>query len=293
MLSVKQVNIYYGRKKAVQNISFDIQPGEIVGLVGPNGAGKTTIMKTLLGLTKFDGEIDFEGQRITVTHHDVLTKVGALIEQPAIYPFLSGYENLKLYSIDNQDLERLITRLRMKSYIKRKAKDYSVGMKQKLGIALALLNHPQFVILDEPMNGLDVEATILVRKIIRDYAASGTAFLISSHVLSELQKIMTSVLIINNGQIIMDSPMARFSAANKDHIMLKTTEMPKTKEIIHDWLVEDFKTPGYLVIKRQDVLKIEQQLAKQDIWVLELKPFTFNFEQMIVNILRQKRGERS
>lgn len=293
MLNVKQVNIYYGRRKAVKDVSFGIQAGEIVGLVGPNGAGKTTIMKTLLGLTKFDGEINFDGQKITANHHDVLTKVGALIEQPAIYPFLSGYENLQLYSTDDQDIDELVTRLGMKSYIQRKAKDYSVGMKQKLGIALALLNHPQFVILDEPMNGLDVEATILIRKIIRDYASHGTAFLISSHVLSELQKIMTSVLIINNGQIIMDSPMVRFAEANRKLLMLKTTDMPQTGTIIHNLLVNAPKAPGYLVIKRQDALKIEQQLAKQGIWVLELKPFTFNFEQTIVDILRQKRGEQS
>ena len=100
-------------------------------------------------------------------------------------------------------MDKLINRLGMKDYIDRKAKDYSVGMKQKLGIALALLNNPQLVILDEPMNGLDIEATILIRKLIHEYAARGTAFLISSHVLSELQKVMTSVIIINHGRIII------------------------------------------------------------------------------------------
>lgn len=162
MLRVSNVDIYYGRKKAVSNVSFSIKPGEIVGLIGPNGAGKTTIMKTLLGLTKFNGQIRFNGQPITESNHRVLVNVGALIEEPAIYPFLSGKQNLQLYSHNTSNLNKLIERLGMTSYIDRRSKEYSVGMKQKLGIALAFLNNPQLIILDEPMNGLDVEATILI-----------------------------------------------------------------------------------------------------------------------------------
>ena len=138
MLKVNHVNIYYGRKKAVSDVSFAIHPGEIVGLIGPNGAGKTTIMKTLLGLTKFNGEISFNDQTISENNHKALGSVGALIEQPAIYPFLSGLQNLQLYSRDQNELNNLVKRLGMSSYIKQKSKGYSVGMKQKLGIALAL-----------------------------------------------------------------------------------------------------------------------------------------------------------
>lgn len=186
MLSVSHLNVYYGRKQAINDVSFTIKSGEIVGLIGPNGAGKTTIMKTLLGLTKFTGIVSFNQQRITASSHQALQEVGALIENPAVYPFLSGRANLALYSRDHSDLDQLIEKLGMTAYIDRLAKAYSIGMKQKLGIALALLNHPQLVILDEPMNGLDIEATILIRKIIAEYAAQGTAFIISSHVLSEL-----------------------------------------------------------------------------------------------------------
>lgn len=293
MLTVKNVDIYYGRHKAVSNVSFTIQPGEIVGLIGPNGAGKTTIMKTLLGLTKFDGEIQFNGRRITENQHDALQQVGALIEQPAIYPFLSGWDNLKLYAHDEQALTQLVDRLGMRSYIQRKSKEYSVGMKQKLGIALALLDHPKLVILDEPMNGLDVEATILIRKIIKEYAAKGTAFLISSHVLSELQKVMTSVVIINNGRMIMRTSVDQFKHRDRNYLMLQTSDMAASKSLIQDYLASDKHLPGYFVIRNQDNDRVQKVLNQHHIWLTELQPYGPTFEQAIVKILRQKRGDQS
>lgn len=292
MLKVNNVDIYYGRKKAVEDVSFTIQPGEIVGLIGPNGAGKTTIMKTLLGLTKFNGQVSFDGQAITENQHQVLSHVGALIEQPAIYPFLSGLENLQLYSHDSKDLYHLVSRLGMTTYIKRRARDYSVGMKQKLGIALALLNHPQLVILDEPMNGLDVEATILIRKIIKDYASQGTAFLISSHVLSELQKVMTSVIIINNGHLIMNTTVAKFQERDRQ-LLLKVDQMTAAQTVLKDYLQADKGVPGYLTISRQDNAKVQELLAAHHLTIEELRPGGPSFEQAIVHILRQKRGGQS
>ena len=170
MLKAENLNVYYGNKKVISNASFDISPGEIVGLIGPNGAGKSTIMKTLLGLTKFTGKVLLNNKNILTQHQEISNKVGALIEGPAAYPFLSGKENLELYSNDESDMDNLIRLLKMEPYIDQRVKNYSIGMKEKLGIALALLNNPEFVILDEPMNGLDIDSTILVRKIIKEYS---------------------------------------------------------------------------------------------------------------------------
>lgn len=292
MLKVNHVNIYYGRKKAVSDVSFAIHPGEIVGLIGPNGAGKTTIMKTLLGLTKFNGEISFNDQTISENNHKALGSVGALIEQPAIYPFLSGLQNLQLYSRDQNDLNNLVKRLGMSSYIKQKSKGYSVGMKQKLGIALALLNHPQFVILDEPMNGLDVEATILIRQIIKEYSSNGTAFLISSHVLSELQKVMTSIIIINNGRVILNTSVDKFNQQSKSMLMLKTTNMDKSRQLISNYLVPEKHNSSSLIIKNEDSIAVQRLLSENQIWLTELKPFGLTFEQAIVDILRKRRGDK-
>ena len=292
MLKVNHVNIYYGRKKAVSDVSFAIHPGEIVGLIGPNGAGKTTIMKTLLGLTKFNGEISFNDQTISENNHKALGSVGALIEQPAIYPFLSGLQNLQLYSRDQNELNNLVKRLGMSSYIKQKSKGYSVGIKQKLGIALALLNHPQFVILDEPMNGLDVEATILIRQIIKEYSSNGTAFLISSHVLSELQKVMTSIIIINNGRVILNTSVDKFNQQSKSMLMFKTTNMAKSRQLLNNYLVPDKHNSSSLIIKNEDSITVQQLLSENQIWLTELKPFGLTFEQAIVDILRKRRGDK-
>ena len=249
-------------------------------------------MKTLLGLTKFNGEISFNDQIISENNHKALGSVGSLIEQPAIYPFLSGLQNLQLYSRDQNDLNNLVKRLGMSSYIKQKSKGYSVGMKQKLGIALALLNHPQFVILDEPMNGLDVEATILIRQIIKEYSSNGTAFLISSHVLSELQKVMTSIIIINNGRVILNTSVDKFNQQSKSMLMFKTTNMDKSRQLISNYLVSDKHNSSSLIIKNEDSIAVQQLLSENQIWLTELKPFGLTFEQAIVDILRKRRGDK-
>ena len=262
MLTVKNLNIFYGRKQIIENASFSIKPGEIVGLIGPNGAGKTTIMKTLLGLTKFPGSITFNNQPITANNHKALQNVGALIENPAIYPFLSGKDNLSLYSTDKGEVAELITKLQMNSYIERQAKSYSIGMKQKLGIALALLNHPQFVILDEPMNGLDIETTILIRKIIHEYAHKGTEFLISSHVLSELLKVMTSVIILNQGHIIMDVPVSQFQERDSQQYRLVTTDNQAALKLLTANSITVIPTSTGLIVNKDALSQIQQILFK-------------------------------
>lgn len=292
MLNVDSLNIYYGRKNVIKNASFHIAPGEIVGLIGPNGAGKTTIMKTLLGLTKFTGTITFNDQKITANNHKALQQVGALIENPAIYPFLSGKENLELYSHNDNDLNKLITRMGMDSYIDEPAKSYSIGMKQKLGIALALVNNPKLVILDEPMNGLDVEATISIRKLIHEYAANGTAFLISSHVLSELQKVMTSVIILNHKEIVMDVPINKFRNVKAIHYQLQTNDAQQTQQLLKDNDISFTRNDTRFTINTQDVNSIQTLLYQNNILLTELSPIRKTFEQAIVSVLREKRGQK-
>ena len=289
MLTVKNLNIFYGRKQIIENASFSIKPSEIVGLIGPNGAGKTTIMKSLLGLTKFTGSIAFNNQPITANNHKALQNGGALIENPAIYPFLSGKDNLSLYSTDKGEVAELITKLQMNSYIQRQAKSYSIGMKQKLGIALALLNHPQFVILDEPMNGLDIETTILIRKIIHEYAHKGTAFLISSHVLSELQKVMTSVIILNQGHIIMDVPVSQFQERDSQQYRLVTTDNQTAIKLLTANSITVIPTSTGLIVNKDALSQIQQILFKNQVWLRELVPNVPSFEKKIITVLKERR----
>lgn len=248
-------------------------------------------MKTILGLTKFTGTVKVNQTKVTENDHAALADVGALIEHPAIYPFLTGRQSLALYSQDSTDMQHLITALKMTTYINQKSKNYSLGMKQKLGIAIALLNKSKLVILDEPMNGLDVEATIMVRNLIQKYAQQGTTFLISSHILTELQKVMTRIILINHGEIILNQSINKFN-----HLSHQKYQVLVEKPTIVEKLLKQQSFPftlknKYFIVEKEGIFSIQDILSKNHLYLQELTPIEPNFEQIIVNILEQQRGQ--
>lgn len=201
VLTVEHLTKKIGSKTILEDVSLSLNRGQIIGLVGANGAGKTSLMKVILGYSSYQ-----EGH-FKVIDNNNKSNVGALIENPGLYPFMSGYDNLKLLNEtkNTYDIDTIVSELKMNEYIYNKAKTYSLGMKQKLGIAIAFLNQPQLIILDEPMNGLDPKAVRDVRELIVKKAQEGVTFLISSHILSELVKITNSILIINKGKIVTET----------------------------------------------------------------------------------------
>lgn len=289
MLSVQNVDVFINQKEIIHQVSFQVPAGAVIGLVGPNGAGKTTIMKTILGLTKFSGSIQIDNQEVTENNHQALQQVGALIEHPAIYPFLTGLQNLELYSQDHQDLQEVVSLVQMESYLNQRAKNYSLGMKQKLGIALALLNKPRLVILDEPMNGLDIEATITIRKIIKQYAQQGTAFLISSHVLSELQKVITGIVLLNAGQVIMDKTVKEFTQEPQQQYQVLTDNQSQAQELLQKKQIKFSSSGPYLLISHADILSAQTIFYTHNLHLLELAPVKANLEELIVDLLQQQR----
>ena len=202
VLTVEHLTKKIGNKTILEDISLKLDQGQIAGLVGANGAGKTTLMKVILGYSSYQ-----KGQFNVIENKHKKSNIGALIESPEIYPFMSGYDNLKLLneSKNSNDIDTIVSQLKMNEYIHNKAKTYSLGMKQKLGIAIAFLNRPQLIILDEPMNGLDPKAVRDVRELIIKKSQEGVTFLISSHILSELVKITNSIFIINKGRIVTET----------------------------------------------------------------------------------------
>ena len=289
MLSVQNVDVFINQKEIIHQASFQVPTGAVIGLVGPNGAGKTTIMKTILGLTKFSGSIRIDNQEVTENNHQALQQVGALIEHPAIYPFLTGLQNLELYSQDHQDLQEVVSLVQMESYLNQRAKNYSLGMKQKLGIALALLNKPRLVILDEPMNGLDIEATITIRKVIKQYAQQGTAFLISSHVLSELQKVMTGIVLLNAGQVVMDKTVKEFTQEPQQQYQVLTDNQSQAQELLQKKQIKFSSSGPYLLISHADILSAQTVFYTHNLHLLELAPIKANLEELIVDLLQQQR----
>ena len=202
VLTVEHLTKKIGNKTILEDVSLNLNRGHIIGLVGANGAGKTSLMKVILGYSSYQ-----DGTFRIIENKNKKSNVGALIENPGIYPFMSGYDNLKLLNEtkNTHDIDTIVSQLDMDDYIHNKAKTYSLGMKQKLGIAIAFLNQPQLIILDEPMNGLDPKAVRDVRELIVKKAQEGVTFLISSHILSELVKITNSILIINKGKLVTET----------------------------------------------------------------------------------------
>ena len=202
VLTVEHLTKKIGNKTILEDVSLNLKRGQIIGLVGANGAGKTSLMKVILGYSSYQ-----DGTFRIIENKNKKSNVGALIENPGIYPFMSGYDNLKLLNEtkNTHDIDTIVSQLDMDDYIHNKAKTYSLGMKQKLGIAIAFLNQPQLIILDEPMNGLDPKAVRDVRELIVKKAQEGVTFLISSHILSELVKITNSILIINKGKLVTET----------------------------------------------------------------------------------------
>ncbi|EHL98032.1 ABC transporter, ATP-binding protein [Lentilactobacillus parafarraginis F0439] len=299
ILDVEGLSKNFGSKKVLQNVSFSVDRGHIVGLVGPNGAGKSTIMKAILGLFSYpSGKISIDGRPVSQTSHQELEKVGALIEYPGIYPFLSGLQHLELFSNDGVTRDQImdiVDKMKMGSYIKRRAKTYSLGMKQKLGIALALVNHPELVILDEPMNGLDPQANKDLRTIILELAKQGTTFLISSHILSELEKLIDDLVVIDKGQIVYRGDMAALESDETKLMVLKTSDDEKTKQILSQ--------NGYQIVKADDVRIVEKDdtrmadviklLSNNDIEIEDVSHVHNDLETSLLALLQNDKVKES
>lgn len=297
ILEVEKLAKHFGSKKVLQDVTFKVKQGSIVGLIGPNGAGKTTIMKIILGLTSFQqGTIKVENQFISVDKHAALAGVGALIENPGIYPFLSGLDHLKLFAEKEtapEQIEQLITDLKMDKYIKQKAKKYSLGMKQKLGIALALLNQPKLVILDEPMNGLDPEATRDLRNLILKRAKLGTTFLISSHILGELEKVAQDLLVIDQGKIVKQTTTQALLNSSQQYLDLKTADDQAARQALLKNNYELTTDADLKIALKEDgeVSKILDIMAEEHIKVLDMQHEKGDLEGSLLSLLAQDHTE--
>ncbi len=224
-------------KVIVNNISFSMNKGDVVGLLGPNGAGKTTIIKLILGLIKItDGKVYINNHDIQNHFVEAIEKVGAIVENPDLYMYLSGYDNLRITAnnyknISKTRIDEVIKIVGLEKRIKDKVSTYSLGMRQRLGIAEAIINNPELLILDEPTNGLDIEGVVEMRKLIQSLSHQGIAILISSHNLTEIDNLCNRIIAIKNGMIVTDDTIENFKTlAENENLTLEQAFIKKVGE---------------------------------------------------------------
>ncbi len=209
VLEVECLTKTYKNGRGVKNITFSIEKGDVVGVLGPNGSGKTTIMKTIMGLCHAnEGVVTIFGKDIEQNAEETLKNVGGLIERPAIYEYLSARDNLKMMArfypgVDDARIDHVLDIVHMRKYQKDKTGKFSLGMKQRMGLAMAFLSDPGLIILDEPTNGLDIEGTVEIREIVKKMAQEkGTSFLIASHLAFEIEKTCNKVAVVHEGDLL-------------------------------------------------------------------------------------------
>lgn len=239
VLEVQGVYKRLGKREIIKGIDFSINEGEIFGFLGPNGAGKTTTIRMLVGLIKPDqGTIKICGKDVVRDTEKALANVGAVVENPELYTYLTGRQNLNIIAdirgIDRKAVDEIVELVNLKGRIDDKVKKYSLGMKQRLGLAAALLSKPKLLILDEPTNGLDPTGIIDFREIVRKAAkATNTAVFVSSHILSEVQQLCDVVAFINDGQIKSVESITSGEIKNERETLVIVTKDPdKSQDIM-------------------------------------------------------------
>jgi ABC-type multidrug transport system ATPase subunit len=211
VLRTRNLSKHYGKRLAVDNLNLEVKRGEIFGFLGPNGAGKTTTIRMALGLiAPSSGNVEILGHDVATHRAHILPRVGALVETPALYLYMSGRNNLRavgsvLGGVPDERIDAVLELVGLRARQKDRVRTYSLGMKQRLGVAIALLQDPDILILDEPANGLDPAGIVEMRDLMHRLAAEGKTVFISSHMLSEVQQICTRVAIINLGRLISES----------------------------------------------------------------------------------------
>jgi ABC-2 type transport system ATP-binding protein len=268
LLSLKNVGKTFGTEEALKNVSLEIKKGDIYGLMGRNGAGKTTIMKIITGLSEqTTGEVTLLGEnKHTKEYSRVLQRISSVIETPVAFNNLSAYENMKIICIqkgihDFSIIEETLAFINLSNTKKKKYKQFSLGMKQRLGIAMALVSNPDLLILDEPFNALDPIATIEFREIIkRINREKNTTILISSHILTELYHVSTRFGFIHNGQMLKEVTKTAFDSANTEMIVAKVDDINKTAMLLKEQGHESLE-----IIGQEEIHILHSEKAVSDI----------------------------
>lgn len=286
----------YHDKEAVSNVNMTVKQGEIYGFLGPNGAGKTTVMRMITNLVKpTHGEVEFFGERSTPHSYEMLKRMGCIIEYPVFYDRLSARDNLQLHGeymgyYDKKAVDEALALVNLSGIDNKPVKQFSLGMKQRLGIARALMTKPELLILDEPINGLDPAGIKEMRELFRMLSLEyGMTLLISSHLLSEIEQIADTIGVIREGRLVEEVAMDTIRGLNSDYMELVTPEATKAVYVMqHKLKLSNFKVMDAGVIRIYDGGITQQELNKAlvlgDVYIANLSRKQHSLEDYFLQL---------
>lgn len=290
VVELKNLSKTIKKKKIIDDLSLSLYPGQITGFLGPNGAGKTTTIRMMVGLMKpTSGEVIIDGQSLRTNFEESISKVGAIVENPEMYKFMSGYKNLVHFArmhknVTKERIDEVIRQVGMENRIHEKVSTYSLGMRQRLGLAQALLNKPKFLILDEPTNGLDPAGIREFRHYLRKIAVEqNVSVFVSSHLLSEIELMCDRIAVIQNGKLVA---LREVNDTKESHFFLKVEPIEQTRTILsaRGFQVEDHEG-GLLINAEEEVIpSVIQELVERNIRIYSVQPHRKTLEDQFLEM---------
>ena len=294
ILKVSGLNKSFKKFKAISDIDLNVYEGDIYGFLGPNGSGKTTTIRSILGLLNVDsGKVEICGHDIHTDFENAIKNIGAVVENPTLYPYLSGRKNLEMYAdiqgIPKERVDEVLKIVQLEDRAKDKVRKYSLGMKQRLGIAQALLASPKLIILDEPTNGLDPHGMVEIRELIKDLAKNQSiTFFISSHLLYEVEQMCDRVSILKQGKVITEGYVKELLSSDEEIIKLEVIDTKKAHDVLKEM---DFVThievkDGYLLLTTRKGMasQINSTLSQNDVLINSIAPMPKTLESFFMDI---------
>ncbi len=291
ILEVQNVQKKIGSKIIIDEVSFHVPKGKIVGLLGPNGAGKTTLIRMIVGLMRLSqGEITIANHSLNKTYRQAIAEVGAIVENPEFYNYMSGMDNLMQYArmskkkVTPEEILAIIKQVHLEDHIGKKVKTYSLGMRQRLGVAQALIHHPSLLVLDEPMNGLDPMGMKEFREMIRDLKNQGLSVILSSHQLSDIELVADELVIVQNGKVTHQVSMNEL----KNQQLTMIIESQKTEEVIRflrqeGVAVEQHSKQIWVTLEQDIRVSLLKDLVENDLAISAYYPKVASLEEVFLD----------
>ncbi len=283
VIKVEHISKHFGNLKAVDDLSFEVQAGQVFGFLGQNGSGKSTTIRMLLSLIHpSSGRIEIFGQSIEKNREAILEQVGAIIERPDLYPYLSAKEHLQLFAkvrkqqISTNAIDETLVKVGLAHRSKDKVQTFSLGMKQRLGIAIALVHNPSLIILDEPTNGLDPQGIADIRQLIKQLAQEeGKTVFVSSHLLSEIEQVAHQILIIHQGKKMVEGVTRELLDPEKRIVQIKTMDDAGALQVIVAGSFSNYLLPRkegiFLKIPTYEIPLLTESLIKAEVSLLGIE----------------------